>query len=163
MNSTEAMVRRSPEEQVRLEMMIREIFEHRSRFNEVLGLRVESFNPEAPRITFDMSPELIGSYQHQRLHGGVIATALDTIGGFAVTVTTAEKHAHETAEQIAERFGRFGTIDLRVDYLRQGLGRSFHAGAKVVRLGGRIASVQMELKNDTGLLIATGSAVYVLS
>ena len=75
----------------------------------------------------------------------------------------AEKHANETAEQIVERFGRFRTIDLRVDYLLQGIGRSFHAGAKVVRLGGRIASVQMELKNDAGLLIATGSAVYIIS
>jgi uncharacterized protein (TIGR00369 family) len=110
-----------------------------------------------------MRPELIGSYLHNRLHGGVIATALDTVGGFAVTVATAEKHPQETAEQIIERFGRFGTIDLRVDYLRQGTGRSFHASARVVRLGGRIASAQMELKNDAGLLIATGSAAYVIS
>ena len=81
----------------------------------------------------------------------------------AFAVATAEKHAHETAEQIVMRFGRFGTIDLRVDYLHQGIGRSFHAGAKVVRLGGRIASVQMELKNDADLLIATGTAAYIIS
>jgi hypothetical protein len=64
-----------------------------------------------------MRPELVGSYIHNRLHGGVIATALDTVGGFAVVVAVAEKHANETAEQIVTRFGRFGTIDLRVDYL----------------------------------------------
>ena len=163
MNLTDVTVRRSPDEQACLETMLRDIFEHRFPFNEVIGLRVESFDPESPRIAFDMRPELIGSYLHNRIHGGVIATALDTVGGLAVTVATAEKHAKETAEQIVERFGRFGTIDLRVDYLRQGIGRSFYAGAKVVRLGGRIASVQMELKNDAGLLIATGSAVYVIS
>jgi uncharacterized protein (TIGR00369 family) len=110
-----------------------------------------------------MRPELVGSYLHNRLHGGVIATALDTVAGFAVTVAIAEKHANETAEQIVMRFGRFGTIDLRVDYLHQGIGRSFHASAKVVRLGGRIASVQMELKNDADLLIATGTGAYVIS
>lgn len=163
MSSTDVNVRRSPEEQLCLETMLREMFEHSFRFNEVIGLRVESFDPESPRIAFNMRPELVGSYLHQRLHGGVIATVLDTVGGLAVTVATAEKHANETAERIVERFGRFGTIDLRVDYLRQGIGRSFHAGAKVVRLGRRIASVQMELKNDAGLLIATGSAVYVIS
>ena len=143
--------------------MFKEIFEHRFSFNEVIGLRVDSFAPESPRLTFDMRPELVGSYLHNRLHGGVIATALDTVGGFAVTVAIAERYANETAEQIVMRFGRFGTIDLRVDYLHQGIGRSFHASAKVVRLGGRIASVQMELKNDADLLIATGTAAYIIS
>jgi uncharacterized protein (TIGR00369 family) len=163
MNSSVAAVRRSSEEQVCLERMLRDVFEHRFRFNEVIGLRIESFDPETPRLAFDMRPELIGSYLYSRLHGGVIATALDTVAGFAVTVAIAEKHANETAEQIVGRFGRFGTIDLRVDYLHQGVGRSFCASAKVMRLGGRIASVRMELKNDAGLLIATGSAAYVVS
>jgi uncharacterized protein (TIGR00369 family) len=163
MNSTIAAIRRSPQEQATLEAMFIDIFEHRFSFNEVIGLRVESFDPASPRLTFDMRPELVGSYLHNRLHGGVIATALDTVGGFAIAVAIIEKHAGETAEQIVMRFGRFGTIDLRVDYLNQGVGRSFHASAKVVRLGGRIASVQMELKNDTGLLIATGTAAYVIS
>ena len=163
MDSSIAAVRRSPEEQVSLEAMFIEIFEHRFSFNAVIGLRIESFDPESPRLTFDMRPELVGSYLHNRLHGGVIATALDTVGGFAVTLAIAEKHANETAEQIVMRFARFGTIDLRVDYLHQGIGNSFHASAKVVRLGGRIASVQMELKNDADLLIATGTAAYVIS
>ena len=163
MNPSVATARRSATEQVCLEKMFQEIFEHRLRFNEVIGLRIESLDPESPRLAFDMRPELIGSYQYSRLHGGVIATALDTVSSFAVAVAIAEKHADETTEQIIMRFGRFGTIDLRVDYLRQGTGRTFHAGAKVVRLGGRIASVQMELKNETGLLIATGVATYIVS
>ncbi|MFZ4858856.1 MAG: hypothetical protein ACOYL3_20940 [Desulfuromonadaceae bacterium] len=58
-----------------------------------------------------MRPELLGSYVHKRLHGGVIATALDTVGGFAVAVAVAEKYASETVEQIVARFSRFGTID----------------------------------------------------
>jgi uncharacterized protein (TIGR00369 family) len=163
MNSPVAAARRSAQEQHCLETKIREIFEHRLPFNQVIGLRIESLDPESPRLAFDMRQDLIGSHQHNRLHGGVIATALDTVGGFAVAVAVAEKHADETAEQIVMRFGRFGTIDLRVDYLHQGIGRSFHASAKVVRLGGRIASAQMELKNEAGLLIATGAAAYIVS
>jgi len=163
MNSSTVTIRRSSEEQRSLEAMINEIFEHRISFNGVNGFRVESVDPMTPRLTFEMRPELVGSYLHNRLHGGVIATTLDTIGGLAVTVAIAEKHANETAEQIVMRLGRIGTIDLRVDYLRQGIGRSFYASAKVVRLGGRIASVQMELKNDVDLLIATGTAAYVIS
>jgi len=163
MNSSAPTLRRSPEEQVCLEAMLREIFEQRLRFNAVLGLRVESFDPQAPRLAFDMRPELMGTELHNRLHGGVISAALDTVAGLAVSIAIAEKYANETTEQVLVRFGRLGTIDLRIDYLHQGIGRSFHAGARVVRLGGRIASVQMELKNDGGLLIATGSAAYVVS
>ena len=163
MDPSVATARRSPEEQARFEALFKEIFEHRFSFNELVGLKVESFDPASPRLTFDMRPELVGSHIHQRLHGGAIATALDTVGGFAVALAVAEKYAQETAEQLVMRFSRFGTIDLRVDFLHQGIGNSFHASAKVMRLGGRIASVQMELRNDTDLLIAIGTAAYVVS
>src|SRR6516164_5646170 len=101
MNSSISAARRSVEEQVRLETMLREIFEHSSPFNEVLGIRVESFDLGSPQLAFDMRQELTGSIHHtRRLHGGVIASALDTIGGFAVAVAIAEKNAEETSEQI---------------------------------------------------------------
>ncbi|MDD2365679.1 MAG: thioesterase family protein [Desulfuromonadaceae bacterium] len=163
MDSPLSVTRRSQEEQVRLEIMFTDIFEHRFSFNEVIGFKVGPFEPGSPRLRFDMKQDLIGSYIHNRLHGGVIATALDTIGGFAVVLAISEKYANETAEQIITRFGRFGTIDLRVDYLHQGVGRNFEASAKVIRLGGRIASVQMELRNDSDLLIAVGTAAYIIS
>lgn len=163
MDASKKAARRTPGEQDRLEALLKDVLEHRLRFNELIGLRVESFDPESPRLTFDMRPDLVGSYIHNRLHGGVIATALDTVGGFAVTMAIIEKHADETVEQIAVRLGRIGTIDLRVDYLHQGIGRTFHASAKVMRLGGRIATVRMELMNDADLLLATGTAAYVVS
>lgn len=155
--------RRSPEEQIRLDAMLREMFEHRICFNEVLGLKVVSLNPAAPSLSFAMRPELVGHFLHGRLHGGVISAALDTVGGFAVTVAIAEKFSHESAELVAHRFGRVGTIDLRTDYLHQGIGKLFTATGQMTRLGGRIASVQMTLSNEAGLLIATGSAAYVVS
>lgn len=143
--------------------MLRELFEHQIRFNEVVGLRVASFDPEAPSLAFDMRPELIGHYLHGRLHGGVITTTLDTVAGLAVMVGIAEKFAGETMEQIGHRFARIGTIDLRTDFLQQGIGKTFTATGRLVRLGGRIASAQMTLENEAGLLIATGSAAYVVS
>lgn len=155
--------RRHPEEQARLEAMVREMFEHRIHFNELIGLRVASLAPEAPQLTFAMRRELVGSYVHGRLHGGMISATLDTVGGLAVTVGIAEKYADETAEEVAHRFGRVGTIDLRVDYLRPGVGHSFLATGRITRLGGRIASVQMTLENDAGVLVATGAAAYVIS
>lgn len=154
---------RSPEEQLRLEVMMREMFEHRICFNEVLGLKVVSFDPAAPALSFAMRPDLVGHYLYGRLHGGVIATALDTVAGLAVTVAIAEKFNSEPAEQVMHRFGRVGTIDLRTDFLHQGVGKKFTATGRIARLGGRIASVQMMLENESGLLIATGCASYVIS
>ena len=160
---TSTLPRRSSEEQTRLEATLRHVFEHKLCFNELLGFKVESLDPAAPQISFAMRPDLIGHYQHGRLHGGVIATVLDTVGGLAVTVAVAEKFNNETTEQVGHRFGRIGTIDLRTDYLYQGIGKKFTATGRITRLGGRIASVQMTLENETGLLIATGSASYVVS
>ena len=163
MSHATPLPRRSAAEQQRLESMLRELFEHRLSFNEVLGLKVASFNPAAPQLEFAMRPELIGHYLYGRLHGGVIAAVLDTVGGFAVTVGIAEKFNGDTTEQVTHRFGRIGTIDLRTDYLNQGIGKRFVATGRITRLGGRIASVQMSLENETGLLIATGGGAYVVS
>lgn len=154
---------RSAAEQARVETLLREIFDQRIRFNQWLGLRVHSLTPQAPKLMFEMREELIGNFVQGRLHGGMIAATLDTVGGLAVAVAIAEKHKGETAEQIGHRFNRVGTIDMRVDYLRPGLGRSFVATGRVVRLGGRIASVQMVLENDGGETIATGTAAYVIT
>ena len=155
--------RRSAAEQARLEASLRDVFEHKLCFNELLGFKVESLDPVAPQISFMMRKDLIGHFLHGRLHGGVIATVLDTVGGLAATVAIAEKFNDENTEQVAHRFGRIGTIDLRTDYLRQGIGKKFTATGRITRLGGRTASVQMTLENETGLLIATGGASYVIS
>lgn len=161
--ATAPPLRRCAQEQTRLEAMLRDMFEHRICFNELLGLTVSSFDPLAPTLSFNMRPDLVGHYLHGRLHGGVIAATLDTVAGLAVTVGIAEKFSSETAEQVAHRFGRIGTIDLRTDYLHQGIGKKFTATGRITRLGGRIASVQMTLENESGLLIATGGASYVIS
>lgn len=155
--------RRSPEEQALLETTFIELFERRICFNEVLGLTVESLKPDDMRMRFRMRPDLVGHYLYGRLHGGVISASLDATGGSAVMVALAEKHPHESTEQVMHRFARIGTIDLRIDYLRPGLGTYFVASAEVTRLGGRVASVQMRLTNDSGTLIATGAAAYIIS
>ena len=48
--------RRSPEEQARLEATLRDVFEHKLCFNELLGFKVESLDPAAPKISFVMRP-----------------------------------------------------------------------------------------------------------
>lgn len=155
--------RRGAEEQQRLDAAITELFEQRITFNQVLGLRVVSAAAGSTRLRFDMRPELVGHYLYGRLHGGVISATLDATGGFALMAAIGEKHADETTPQVMHRFARMGTIDLRVDFLRPGIGRHFEASAEVTRLGGRIGSTQMRLVNDEGVLIATGAAAYTVA
>jgi uncharacterized protein (TIGR00369 family) len=160
---TSHLPRRSAAEQAQLEATFTDLFEHRICFNEVLGLKVETLDPQQVRMRLTMRPDLVGHYLYGRLHGGVISATLDAIGGNAVMVALAEKHANESAEQVMHRFARIGTIDLRIDYLRPGLGEHFIASAEVTRLGGRVASVQMRLVNNSDTLIATGAAAYIVS
>jgi uncharacterized protein (TIGR00369 family) len=161
--SVPPLPRRSTEEQRRLDAALTDLFERRITFNQTLGLVVESAQAPAPRIRFTMRPELIGSATHGRLHGGVISATLDAMGGFALMVAIGEQHADESTTQVMHRFLKMGTIDLRVDYLRPGVGAHFIACAEVTRLGGRIGATQMRLVNDAGTLIATGAAAYVIS
>ena len=153
---------RSLAQQAELDAELTALIEHRITFNQVLGLKVQALRPNLA-LRFDMRPELVGHYHYGRLHGGVISAALDGLGGGAIMVGLAERHAHETAEQVMHRFLRLGTIDLRVDFLRPGLGSHFLASAEVTRLGGRVGSTQMRLHNDAGELIATAAAAYIVS
>ena len=155
--------RRSPEEDARLEAGLAELFEQKITFNQVLGLKVEAARPGDVRCSFPMRPELVGHYTYGRLHGGVISATLDAMGGLACMVGIGERHPAENTLQEMHRFAKMGTIDLRVDYLRQGLGTHFTATAEVTRLGGRIGSTQMRLVNQDGTLIATAAAAYVIS
>jgi uncharacterized protein (TIGR00369 family) len=154
--------RRSAQEQLQLDAALVDLFEHKITFNQVLGLKVQQLRPLMV-VRFDMRPELVGHYHYGRLHGGVISATLDALGGTALIVALSEKHAHEAVEQAMMRFMKIGTIDLRVDYLRPGLGRHFIASAEITRLGGRVGSTQTRLHNDEGVLIATAAAAYVVS
>ena len=158
-----ALQPRTPAEQALVDEALVDLFEHKITFNQTLGLKIASVQPGDVRAIFDMRPELVGHYAHGRLHGGVISATLDHMGGLAVIVGIAARHPHDSVQQVMTRFTRVGTIDLRVDYLRQGLGRQFTVTAEVMRLGGRIGSTQMRLVNEEGILIATAAAAYTVA
>jgi uncharacterized protein (TIGR00369 family) len=129
----------------------------------VLGLKLKHIDEVSCTATMAMKPELVGHFAYGRLHGGVISAALDTTGGMAVLGAIGAKHLDEPIEDRLKRFSKLGTIDLRIDYLRQGLGQVFELRAEVLRLGSRVGSARMELLDDHGKLLATGSAAYIVS
>jgi len=139
------------------------IFEERIAFNRVLGLRIDALEAEHVSGHLEMRPDLIGHYAHNRLHGGVISATLDAMGGLAVMAAIGARHLDDTTPQRLHRFGKLGTIDLRVDYLRPAIGERFTLRAQVLRLGSRVATTRMEFSGADAKLLASGSAAYIVS
>jgi uncharacterized protein (TIGR00369 family) len=154
--------RRDTAEQARVDALLVDTFEQRIVFNQLLGLKIASVRAGDVRGLIAMRPELVGHAAYGRLHGGVISAVLDVMGALALMAALAEHHAQDSAEQIAQRFLKLATVDLRVDFLRPGQGLHFVATADVSRLGGRVGSTQMKLNNDEGTLIATAAAAYMV-
>lgn len=142
---------------------IKTMFEERIPFNHVLGLKIDTLDAEGVSGHIAMRPELIGHFTHQRLHGGVISATLDAIAGLAVMAAIGARHLDEPIAARLARFGKLGTIDLRVDYLRPATGASFTARASVQRLGSRIASTRMEFVDAKGVVLSTGAAAYIVA
>jgi uncharacterized protein (TIGR00369 family) len=142
---------------------LKKIFEESIAFNQVLGLKISSIRPERVVAHIAMKPELVGHYSFNRIHGGVISAGLDAMGGLAVMAAIGARHMDEPPSQRLQRFAKLGTIDLRVDYLRPGIGERFELRAEVLRLGSRVASTRMEFLGADGKLLSTASAAYIVS
>ncbi|MEY4505767.1 MAG: hypothetical protein RL297_345 [Pseudomonadota bacterium] len=142
---------------------LKSIFEDKIVFNRVLGLKIVDLSPERVRARIDMRPELVGHFSYNRIHGGVISAGLDAMGGLAVMVAIGARHMDEPPGQRLHRFAKLGTIDLRVDYLRPGIGEHFELSAEVMRLGSRVASTRMEFRGADGKLLSCGSGAYIVS
>ena len=97
-------------------------FEERIPFNRVLGLRIEHLGESDVVVRFDMRDELVGNFTRGSLHGGVISSVLDVVGGLVAFIALLNREGVQSLEDEADKFSRLGTIDLRVDYLRPGLG-----------------------------------------
>jgi uncharacterized protein (TIGR00369 family) len=140
-----------------------QIFEEKIVFNQVIGLKIASLKPERVEGRIAMKHELVGHYAFNRLHGGVISAGLDAMGGLAVMAAIGARHMDEPPEQRLQRFGKLGTIDLRIDYLRPAIGEHFELRAEVLRLGSRVASTRMEFLGADGKLLSTGAGAYIVS
>jgi uncharacterized protein (TIGR00369 family) len=139
------------------------IFEEKIAFNRVLGLKILSVGPQRSTGRIDMRDDLVGHFAHHRLHGGVISAGLDAMAGLVVMAALGARHMDDPVPQRLARFARLGTIDLRIDYLRPGIGDHFGLSAEVMRIGSRVASTRMEFRGADGTLLSTGAAAYIVS
>ena len=129
-------------------------------YNRVLGLQVFDVSSAESRVGFDMRDELVGNFTKGSLHGGVISATLDVVGGIVALMSVAD---NLDEVDLMKRVSVIGTIDLRVDYLRPGIGEHFEATGSILRGGRKVTVTRMELRNDAAVLIAVGTGTYVVA
>ena len=142
---------------------LREIYEEKILFNQWAGLKVDSIKSTGIVATLVMKPELVGHYAYHRIHGGVISAVLDVIGSMAVIAALGAKHMDESVAKRLERFARHSTIDLRIDFLRPGIGEKFTIHAEALRVGARMGNARKEFHGADAKLLSTGTAAYLTS
>lgn len=128
---------------------LQDFMEHRIPFNEFLGMKVTLLGDGEAEMTIPARPEFTGDPFRPALHGGVLSTLADTVGGLAVFTQ-------------AGRTRSASTVDLRIDYLRPGaIDQAVFARAKVIRIGNRVAATHTVVyQSSIDEPIATANAVY---
>jgi uncharacterized protein (TIGR00369 family) len=118
-------------------------------FNHFLGIRIAAMKEGTARLELPYRPEFIGDPARPAIHGGAIATLIDTAAGFAVWTRI-------------EPDDRLSTVDLRIDYVTHGRPEALLAEATVIRLGNRLATVDVRSyqPSDEARTVATGKAVF---
>ena len=114
-------------------------------YAKFLGLELCELNSGDVTISLDVRDEL--KQYRGVVHGGAIASVIDTASAFAILTKIDENE-------------RVTTTDLTIHYLRPITGGRMLARARIVRGGRRRFVVNVELEND-GRLVATAVTGYM--
>lgn len=118
-------------------------------FHKVIGFKLIEVRENFASLLIPYKPELIGDPRRRSIHGGVIATAMDAVGG-AAGITTL-KHYED----------KLSTIDLRVDYLAPGIAKDLICEGTIVKSGNKVIFTRMIAYHDSPEnIIAEGRGVY---
>lgn len=115
-------------------------------FAKLLGIELEDVAPGTATLGFDVRDEL--KQNNGVVHGGAIASLMDTATAFAI-ISLLPPDEHAT------------TADLTISYLRPLRNGRAHSTARVLRAGRRLIVVSAELVDDAGKLIATALTTYI--
>mgnify|MGYP001078327520 CR=1 FL=1 len=142
------------------------MFNEQVPFDRVIGVKIEKLTGDYIEISFKKKDSLVGNYLTGALHGGVIASFLDVVGG-VMAITHLTFRAQDENGMIDKvplaHLSKFGTIDMRVDYLRTGTGKKFIATGSILKSGTKVTIARMELNDDEGRKIAVGTGSYLLN
>lgn len=117
-------------------------------FVKLLGMSFDEFGDGYARGHLEMREEFTSNPHTGIAHGAVPYALADTVGGAA---------ASTVAESVTP------TMDMRIDYLRPSVAEELHAEATVVRVGSTVATVDVDVTNESDELLATARGTYKVS
>lgn len=126
-----------------------QVIEQSVPLHNFINVKVVEIRDGYCKMVWPFREEVIGNFLNRNWHGGMIAAALDAVGG-AVGMATLTSPSE-----------RLATIDLRVDYLRSTGPSELVVTAELVRSGNRIVATDMEAwQENEQKLVAKGRAMY---
>jgi len=119
----------------------------RSPYHRLLGLEMVRAMPGEVVIRMPFREDLLAGDDEigQYVHGGAIASLIDTTGDFAV---------------IAAVGYDVPTIDLRVDYLRPAARGALTATGRAIKAGRTLAVADVEVVGEDGKPVAVGRGAF---
>ncbi len=115
-------------------------------FARLIGIELEHVGSGTATLAVNVRKELT---QNQRVvHGGAIASLIDTATAFAIISLLPPRE-------------KVSTVDLAISFLRPVTGGRLKAVARVVRAGRRLFVVSAEVFDTQGTLITTALSTYI--
>jgi len=115
-------------------------------FAHLLGIELDELSNGIASLSLNVRKEL--TQNHGVVHGGAIASLIDTATAFAIISLLAPKE-------------RVTTVDLTISYLRPLTKGRVTAVAKVRRAGRRLFVVSADITGEDGKLAATALSTYI--
>ena len=115
-------------------------------YAHLLGIELDDVGKGAATLGLHVRKEL--TQNHGVVHGGVIASLIDTAMAFAIISLLAPRE-------------RVTTVDLTISYLRPLTSGRMTSVAKVVRAGRRLFVVSAEVFGPDGKLATTALSTYI--
>jgi uncharacterized protein (TIGR00369 family) len=126
-------------------------------------MHVDDYGQQPLILRIDTRPQLLGNYTRDMIHGGVILSLLDAVGGMQAFREVIRRDPAQSESLGMEVLKKVSTISLSTQFLRPGVGYSFYASANVQRLGRKVAFLEMQMMNQDHLAIAAANGVYSVS
>jgi len=115
-------------------------------YARLLGFELDEVSPGAATLGLKIRKDLMQN--HGVVHGGAIASLIDTATAFAIIPLLNPEE-------------RVTTVDLTISYLRPITKGRVTALARVVRAGRRLFVVSAEVQDEDGKLAATALSTYI--
>lgn len=119
----------------------------RAPFSALLGVKIESAANGEARVRMPFRLDLLNEGGPQApIHGGAIASLIDTA---AVTAVWTDPKMQQSA-----------TISMTINYLNPGVASDLIATARVRKRGRRVASLSVEVVDESGQVIADSLVIF---